>query len=203
MPGGLTIRETPKSSSGGGGREASCGPQGGATLAAAPAAWHDQRAGIASPVRGASAEAAHSRGGVGARRPGEEAAHLARPVVLIADDDAIIRGLLVRAIGEELEVAVEAARDGVEALAHARAHPPTVALVDLMMPGVDGLEVTRRLRADPATAGAFVIVMTASGMPAEVAGAAGGDVFMAKPFDLAEVLAVVEAALAGVRVVPT
>jgi CheY-like chemotaxis protein len=124
---------------------------------------------------------------------------LARPVVLIADDDAIIRGLLARAIGDELAVEVRVARDGREALAGAQERPPAVVLVDVMMPGLDGLTVTRQLRADPTTAGAHIILMTASGLTAASARDAGADAFLPKPFDLAEALTGVAAALPGIR----
>jgi CheY-like chemotaxis protein len=122
---------------------------------------------------------------------------VARPVVLIADDDAILRGLLARAIGDELAVDVRVARDGREALARARERRPAVVLVDVMMPELDGLEVTRRLRADPTAAGVYVVVMTASGLTAEAVRGAGADAFLPKPFDLADALAAVAGALAG------
>lgn len=67
--------------------------------------------------------------------------------VLLADDEHLIRGALAALLGleEDLEVVAEAA-SGPEALAMARAHRPDVAVLDLQMPGADGVQVVRALR---------------------------------------------------------
>lgn len=79
----------------------------------------------------------------------------------IADDEALIRSGLAVLLRHEpgFEVVGEAA-DGVAAVALARLHHPDVLLMDIRMPGVDGLEATRRIVADPATAGTRVLVLT-------------------------------------------
>jgi two-component system response regulator MtrA len=119
--------------------------------------------------------------------------------VLVVDDDAPIRNLLAFAIEHELGVTVGTARDGYDALARVREQRPSVVLMDLMMPGLDGFEATRRLRSDPETADAYVIAMTASGASPAEARAAGADAYLAKPFELEAVLTQVGAALARRR----
>lgn len=108
--------------------------------------------------------------------------------ILIADDDAHIRQLLrLTLAGNEHEV-LEAA-DGDAALAAVRAHRPTVAILDVQMPGLSGLEVCRLVRADPSFAGTRVMVVSANASE-EQATVAGADVFLAKPFSPARLLAV-------------
>ena len=102
--------------------------------------------------------------------------------VLIVDDDASIRKLLDFALKKEgLEVLT--ARDGNEAFVMATANPPDVAILDVMMPGLHGYELCRRLRANPATAKIKIIFLTARSQPYdEKAGLdAGADLFLAKP----------------------
>jgi adenylate cyclase len=85
---------------------------------------------------------------------------------------------------------VVAAQSGQEALDAVAAAPPDLVLLDILMPGMDGYEVCRRLRADPATAFLPVVMITASGAQEKVkAIEAGADDFVAKPFDQAELLA--------------
>ena len=83
--------------------------------------------------------------------------------------------------------AVIQAQPGEEALAVARKELPTIILMDLSMPGIDGWEATRQLKADPITRDAIVIAVTAHAMTQDEpqARAAGCDSFIAKPFDLA------------------
>jgi adenylate cyclase len=85
---------------------------------------------------------------------------------------------------------VVAAQSGQGALDAVAAAPPDLVLLDILMPGMDGYEVCRRLRADPATAFLPVVMITASGAQEKVkAIEAGADDFVAKPFDQAELLA--------------
>lgn len=99
--------------------------------------------------------------------------------VLLVDDQPLIRSGF-RAfldLEDDIEVVAEAA-DGREGLALAREHLPDVALVDIQMPVLDGIETTRRMAADPALAGVHVVILTNYGLDEYVfdaltAGAAG------------------------------
>lgn len=99
--------------------------------------------------------------------------------VLLVDDQPLIRSgfRALLDLEEDIEVVAEAA-DGQQALDLAREHLPDVALIDIQMPGVDGIEATRRIAADPALAGVHVVILTNYGLDEYVfdalrAGAAG------------------------------
>ena len=117
--------------------------------------------------------------------------------ILLADDDAAVRALLrTLMIGEGY--AVTEAPNGRAALAALAEHGPFDLLVlDVRMPGRDGLEVTRRVRADPTTALTPVILVTGGGaLEDKIAGLdAGATDFLTKPFEAPELLARVRAAL--------
>ncbi len=117
--------------------------------------------------------------------------------LLIADDDPAIRTLL-RDFFEAQGYAVVAAADGPEALALARSAAPDLALLDVMMPGLDGLDVVRRLRAEGETP---VILVTARvGETDRVVGLElGADDYVTKPFSLHELAARVRAVLRRAR----
>jgi CheY-like chemotaxis protein len=112
--------------------------------------------------------------------------------VLVADDDDRVRYLLALTLTRGALWAVEAA-DGDEALALARRARPALAVLNLQMPGPGGLEVCRRLRADPATAAMPVVIVTGAYAPAVLARAAEAraDAVVAKPFSPAALLALV------------
>jgi CheY-like chemotaxis protein len=104
--------------------------------------------------------------------------------VLVVDDDPLIRDVL-RTILDLEGVAVTTAAGGEEALGVLAGHPvPDVVVLDVMMPGIDGLEVCRRTKADPRTAGVPIILLTARDRPVDrTAGAdAGCDEYLTKPF---------------------
>ncbi|MBV8382999.1 MAG: sigma-54-dependent Fis family transcriptional regulator, partial [Planctomycetaceae bacterium] len=107
--------------------------------------------------------------------------------ILVADDDRTIRRNLVRLLQAEGYRTLEAA-SGTEALALIRAEAPTAVLLDLKMPGPDGLEVLRQL--GPTLADLPVIVITAFGGSAAAIEAMrrGAYDYLTKPFDLDEVL---------------
>jgi diguanylate cyclase (GGDEF)-like protein len=92
---------------------------------------------------------------------------------------------------------VEVVHDGEAALTAALKEPPDILLLDVMMPHLDGVEVLRRLRANPATAALPVVLLTAKSLSADkVAGlAAGADDYIVKPFDTLELLARVKTTL--------
>ncbi len=81
--------------------------------------------------------------------------------VVVADDQELVRTgfSLILASDPHIEVVAEAA-DGSEAVAAARRHVPDVVLMDIRMPGVDGIEATRRITSDPVTAAVRVLVVT-------------------------------------------
>ncbi|HMR47868.1 MAG TPA: response regulator transcription factor [Arachnia sp.] len=81
--------------------------------------------------------------------------------VLIADDEALVRrGLAVLLRHEPGFEVVDEVADGLSAIRAARDHRPDVVLMDIRMPGVDGIEATRRISGDPDTAGVRVLVLT-------------------------------------------
>lgn len=102
--------------------------------------------------------------------------------------------LLLQRAGHE----VITADDGESGIARARDGQPDVVLMDVQMPGLDGLQATRELKGDPHTAHIKVIALTALAMKgdAERILAAGCDAYLAKPFQYAELVAVVDKLLA-------
>jgi diguanylate cyclase (GGDEF)-like protein len=116
--------------------------------------------------------------------------------ILVVDDDAdIVRFVEMNLRLEGYRVLV--AHDGVEALEMVAAEVPDLVLLDVMMPGFDGIEVTRRLRADSRTSTLPVIMLTAKTMTADrVLGlTAGADDYIIKPFDTLELVARVRSTL--------
>ncbi|WP_189712519.1 response regulator transcription factor [Streptomyces phaeofaciens] len=116
------------------------------------------------------------------------------PTVLLAEDDRAIRHALERALALE-GYQVTAVADGVEALAHAHKSPPDVLVLDVMMPGIDGLQVCRVLRAEGDRTP--ILMLTALVETADrIAGLdAGADDYVVKPFDVEEVFARLRALL--------
>jgi diguanylate cyclase (GGDEF)-like protein len=116
--------------------------------------------------------------------------------ILVADNEPdILRFVEVNLRLEGFEVAL--ANDGTEALQRAFEVRPSLILLDVMMPGLDGFEVCRRLRADPRTSHVPVIFLTAKSMTADkvVGLTAGADDYVLKPFDPIELVARVRTTL--------
>lgn len=109
--------------------------------------------------------------------------------VLVVDDNADMRAYLGRLLSAEYQVRLFG--DGRAALEAARADPPDLVLADVMMPGMDGVELLAALRAGPATAAVPVVLLSArAGQEAAVGGlAAGADDYLVKPFSAAELRA--------------
>jgi CheY-like chemotaxis protein len=110
-------------------------------------------------------------------------AGMSKRTVLLADDDAALRRLVGVTLGRD-RFALLTAGDGEEALAVARTQRPETILLDVNMPRLDGLEVCRALKADPATAHIKILILTGNGSEADrqEALAAGADGYLAKPF---------------------
>lgn len=117
--------------------------------------------------------------------------------ILVVDDDRdIARFVEVNLQTEGFVVAL--ASDGEQGLERAIADPPDLALVDVMMPGMDGFELVERLRSDPRTANVCIIMLTAKSLTADkVLGlTSGADDYIIKPFDPVELIARVKGTLA-------
>ena len=116
--------------------------------------------------------------------------------ILLVDDVEANRFLLEEALAD-LGAEIHSAATGDEALELWRRHAPEVALVDLQMPGVDGLVVARRIKAD--SSAPFTYVMIVSGFDkadqAEAVRASGADRFLAKPCRIADLRSAVEEGL--------
>jgi signal transduction histidine kinase len=111
-----------------------------------------------------------------------------RARVLVVDDNADMREYVVSLLSEYWEV--EVAEDGKVALERALPNPPDLVLSDVMMPEMDGVELLRRLRADPRTSTVPVILISArAGEEARLAGLeTGADDYLVKPFAAREVV---------------
>ena len=108
---------------------------------------------------------------------------MAKRHVLVVDDDPLILEVL-RTVLDLEEFRVSTATDGETGLAMLAQDRPDVVVVDVMMPGLDGLEVCRRIKGDPATASLPVVLLTARDRveDQEAGEAAGCDAYLTKPF---------------------
>jgi len=118
--------------------------------------------------------------------------------VLVVDDDPLVRNLLSAVLHDANFDLIEAV-DGHEALAIAASHPPDVVVLDVMMPGIDGYEVCRMLRADPDFATTRIVILTAKSTPGarEEAIRSGADAFFTKPFSPLDLIETVMGARHG------
>ena len=113
--------------------------------------------------------------------------------ILIVDDDASIRRLIAATLEDVSGYRMSEAGDGVEAMQRARELHPSIVFLDIDMPRLDGIETCRRLKSDPATADATVVMLTGSEHDAEVqARRAGADLFLTKPFSPLHLLRLVD-----------
>lgn len=118
--------------------------------------------------------------------------------ILVADDAALLRILACRSLGGHRTIEAE---DGHAALALVQEHHPDIAILDWMMPGLSGIEVTRAIREDPGLAGMKIIMMTGrSGFDSEnEAREAGVDHFISKPIMPRQLLKIVDRIVAEKR----
>ena len=120
-----------------------------------------------------------------------------KATVLAVDDDPVTLGLL-RASFEMEGYRFLAAANGVEGMAVARRERPDVVILDVVMPGPDGLTVARALKADGITAGTPVIILSARAQERDVTrGRAVADDYVTKPFDPLDLLERVGKAIAA------
>ncbi len=114
-------------------------------------------------------------------------------LVLIGEDEPDNQVILQTVVESLVGVRAEVAGDGLAVLASVLRERPKMILLDLMMPGLDGFQVTRQLKADPSTAGIPIVAVSAMARPddREAALAAGCDEFVRKPFELDDLEAVI------------
>ncbi len=128
---------------------------------------------------------------------GEAPTHRAKRI-LVADDEESMRKVLERRL-LSWQFTVLIAKDGLEAMRLASEERPDLILLDVMIPGVDGLEVCRLLKGNAELARIPVVMVTAkdSKMVKEEAAAVGADGFVQKPYEFEELRRVIEGALKG------
>jgi diguanylate cyclase (GGDEF)-like protein len=125
-----------------------------------------------------------------------------RPVrILIVDDDPGLR-MLLRTTFEVIDLEVEEADSAASAAARIARRPPDVLVLDVGLPGTDGLTFCRTLKADPATGGIGIVLLTGSDVGPATIRESGADALLRKPFSPLELLTVIER-LAGGLEAPT
>jgi two-component system, OmpR family, phosphate regulon response regulator PhoB len=120
--------------------------------------------------------------------------------VLVADDDADIRDLVAFKL-EQAGLEVITAEDGQQALEQARLRRPNLAVLDISMPVLSGIDVCRMLRAGAGTADMLIIMLTARVQEQDVEGgfSAGADDYVTKPFSPRELVSRIQALLTRTR----
>ncbi|WLS43704.1 ATP-binding protein [Micromonospora profundi] len=158
---------------------------------AAHAAVQDALSWLTDPTGGVAEPAAVSG-------PGTD--ELAGARILVADDNSDMRAYLSRLLTSQ-GWRVRSVTDGQRALDAIHNEPPDLVLTDVMMPVLDGFDLVRRLRADPATRALPVLVLSArAGEEASVAGLSlGADDYLVKPFAAVELIARIRAAIRRAR----
>jgi CheY-like chemotaxis protein len=120
-----------------------------------------------------------------------------RTMILVAEDSHTVQAMVSSRL-ERSGYDVLATDNGSDALRLAQEHRPALVILDIEMPGMTGVEVTRRLRADDGTRGIPVILLTSRDQDADVAAgyAAGASEYITKPFSPQELQSRVESLLA-------
>jgi two-component system, OmpR family, alkaline phosphatase synthesis response regulator PhoP len=121
---------------------------------------------------------------------------MAKERILAVDDEADILELIGYNLSRE-GYRIDTARTGEEALASIRDRKPDLVILDLMLPGIDGLEVCRRIRNDPSSASISIVMLTAKGEDADIVAGLelGADDYITKPFSPRVLLARIRAVL--------
>jgi CheY-like chemotaxis protein len=114
--------------------------------------------------------------------------------ILIVDDDESIRRLIATTLEDVSGYRMSEAGDGEEAMRRAREVRPSIVFLDIDMPRLDGIEACRRLKSEPSTADATIVMLTGdSEQEAELeARRAGADLFLTKPFSPLHLLRLVD-----------
>ena len=115
-----------------------------------------------------------------------------RKILIVEDEVSLLKleSILLTTRGYK----VSAVTDGLKALEEIKNDIPDLVLLDIMIPGIDGFEVCRRIKADPVTANLPVVMLTAKKSSADQARgvAVGADAYITKPFKSAKIIEVVE-----------
>lgn len=116
------------------------------------------------------------------------------PTILIVDDDPLIRKLITTTLEDVAGYRLREAGDGIQAIEAAVEARPEIVFLDYDMPRLNGIETCRRLRSDPVTAGATIVMLTAmsDGPHQDRAVDAGADLFLTKPFSPLRLLRLVD-----------
>ena len=114
--------------------------------------------------------------------------------ILIVDDDASIRRLIATTLEDVSGYRMSEAGDGEEAVRRARDVQPSIVFLDIDMPRLNGIETCRRLKSEPVTADATIVMLTGDAeQEAELeARRAGADLFLTKPFSPLHLLRLVD-----------
>ena len=136
---------------------------------------------------------------VRAAAPPAPAAPASKPRVLYIEDNAVNMMIVSELLAQRTQYEFHGAVDGASGVAMARALQPALVLVDMQLPDFDGIEVLRRLRADPATAPLTCVALSANAMPDDVAIArqAGFADYWTKPINLGDFIASVDRLVAA------
>ncbi|UCG23197.1 MAG: response regulator [Chloroflexota bacterium] len=120
------------------------------------------------------------------------------PKVLLIDDDPHLQNILTKVLGKN-DFEVFTADDGTSGLQQAKQHKPDVIILDIIMPGMDGFEVAKRLRRDRTCAHIPIMVLTAYGatFARRSAAEAGVEDFVTKPFSIDDFLKRLKAMIAA------
>ncbi len=120
---------------------------------------------------------------------------MTKRILLVDDTQTVVMAEKMMLAGQGFEIAT--ARNGVEALARVAEQTPDLILLDIMMPGLDGIETCRRLKADQATRHIPIVMVTTKGerQKVEESFLAGCDDYLTKPLQKSELLAKVRARL--------
>ena len=118
---------------------------------------------------------------------------MSSPRILVADDEPALLRLLEFVLGRRGYV-IDGVSNGNAAVELLESNPPDLAILDVMMPGLDGYEVLKFIRSDEALASIPVVMLTARAQLDDIQRglSLGADAYLAKPFDPEELLSVVE-----------